>query len=198
MIPHSDADRPPLGPSADVSVTDGPEAESTPGTTVEVWVRSLSDGVQPLLDGTLRRLREADGVEAIDVAVWGRSFDPTGPAAATDPGRALANRLEAFRRWAAENDASFDPFFRPRTVEGLAGEACTRVDLPTVALAEYRDGDLAFVSPCRLGGRYRPVLERAERAERAERLAADDPRTATAVQVAEGVESAGGNRSVRT
>lgn len=191
MTPHSDADQPPLAPPADVSVADGPDAAS--GTTVEVRVRSLSDDVQPLLDETLRRLREADGVDAVRVAVWGRSFDPTGPAAATDPGRALAGRLEAFRRWADENGASFGPFFRPRTVDRLTGETCTRVDLPTVALAEYCDGDLAFVAPCRLGGRYHSVLDRADR------LAAGEPRSATSVDVPERVGPADGNGApVRT
>lgn len=158
------ADQLTLAPPAEVSVADRnvPE-EPGSGPTVELYVRSLSDDVQPLLDETLRRLREAEDVEEVGVTVYGRSFDPTGPAVATEPGRALADRLEAFRRWASENGASFGPFFRARTVERLADETCTRVDLPTVTLAEYRGGELAFVAPCRLGERHHSVLDRARR-----------------------------------
>ncbi|MEF8842938.1 MAG: HTH domain-containing protein [Haloarculaceae archaeon] len=194
MSPRPDSDQPPLAPPTEVSVADhGNAGRSTSGTTVEVCVRSLSDDVQPLLDETLRRLRAADDVEAVGVSVWGRSFDPTGPAAATDPGRALADRLEAFRRWADENGASFGPFFRPHTVGRLTGETCTRVDLPTVVLAEYRDGDLVFVAPCRLDDRHHSVLDRAGR------LAAGESRSAASVDVPERVEPADENgASVRT
>jgi hypothetical protein len=194
MTPRPDADQPPLAPPTEVSIADhGDTGRSTSETTVEVCVRSLSDDVQPLLDETLRRLRAADDVETVEVSVWGRSFDPTGPAAATGPGRALADRLEAFRRWADENGASFGPFFRPNTVCRLTGETCTRVDLPTVVLAEYRDGDLAFVAPCRLGDRYYSVLDRAGR------LAADESRSAARGDVPERVDPADGNGTpVRT
>jgi hypothetical protein len=185
------ADQPPLAPPADASVADGADVAS--GTTVEVPVRSLSEDVQPLLDETLSRLREADAVEEVRVTVWGRSFDPTGAAAATDPGRALAGRLEAFRRWAAENGASFGRFFRPRTVDRLTGDVGTRVDLPTVTLAEYRDGELAFVTPCRLDGRFHTVQGRADR------IAAGESRSAASGDLSDRVDpGAKGGASVRT
>lgn len=187
------ADQPPLAPPADVSVADRsvPE-ESVPGTTVELGVRSLSDEVQPLLDETLRRLRGTDEVDEVGVRVYGRSFDPTGQAAATEPGRALADRLEAFREWARESDASFGPFFRARTVERLVGETCTRVDLPTVTLAEFRGGDLAFVAPCRIGDRHYGVLDRVRG------LAAGEQGVG-AVELPDGIDPAGGDgASVRT
>jgi len=193
MTLHPDADRPLLAPPADVSVADRADADVASGTTVEVCVRSLSEDVQPLLDETLGRLREADAVDEVRVTVWGRSFDPTGAAAATDPGRALAGRLEAFRQWAAENGASFGGFFRPRTVARLTGEAGTRVDLPTVTLAEYRDDELAFVTPCRIDGRFHTVLGRADR------IACGESRSAAAVDLPERVEpDAKGGASVRT
>ncbi len=194
MTPHSTADQRLLAPPTDVSVADSDASEEpVAGKTVEVCVRSLADDVQPLLDETLRRLREADDVEAVGVTVYGRSFDPTGPAAATDPGRALADRIAAFRRWAAENDASFGPFFRAQAVDRLAGGSCTRVDLPTVTLAEYRDGDLAFVTPCWLAGRHHSVLDRANL------LAASEDRSATAVGVPEHVTPGDGTGApVRT
>lgn len=191
MTLHPEADQPQPAPPVDVSVADGADVAS--GTTVEVCVRSLSEDVQPLLDETLRRLREADTVEEVRVTVWGRSFDPTGAAAATDPGRALAGRLEAFRQWAAENGASFGRFFHPQTVDQLTGDAGTRVDLPTVTLAEYRDGELAFVTPCRLDGRFHTVLGRADR------IARGESRSAAAVDLPERVEpDAKGGASVRT
>lgn len=164
MTWQSGADQPPLAPPTEVSVVDRTTPEdSASGTTVELCVRSLSDDVQPLLDETLGQLREAENVDEVEVTVYGRSFDPTGPASVTDQGRALADRIGAFRQWADENDASFGPFFRTRTVERLTGETCVRVDLPTVTLAEYRGGELAFVSPCRLGERHHTVLDRARR-----------------------------------
>ena len=194
MPPHSTADRPTLGPPTDVSAADRSDHDRPAGeTTVEVCVRSLSGDVQPLLDETLRRLEGADDIDRIRVVVWGRSFDPTGPAATTDPGRVLADRLETFRLWAAENGASFGPFFRARTVDRLTGGTSTRIDLPTVSLAEYRDGDLAFVAPCWLDGRYHAVLDRAER------LAAGEPRSATAVEPPDRVDPPGENGTpVRT
>jgi hypothetical protein len=191
MCPQSGSDRPLLAPPTDVSVADPAVAAPSSGTTVELGVRSLSAAVQPLLDETLRSLEGAD-VDRVAVAVWGRSFDPTGPAAATDPGRHLADRLEAFRRWAAENGASFGPFFRTRAVRRLAGGTETRVDLPTVTLAEYRDGVLAFVAPCWLGGRHHTVLDRAER------LAGGDQRAAVSVALPERVEPGGTGARVRT
>jgi hypothetical protein len=193
MPPTPEADQLSLAPPTDVSVADRNAVEEpVAGTAVELCVRSLSEEVQPLLDETLDRLDAAE-VEPVDVVVWGRSFDPTGTAATTDFGRSLADRIETFRRWETENDASFAPFFRARTVDRLTDETCTRVDLPTVTLAEYRDGELAFVAPCRLAGRHYTVLDRAER------LADGEHRSATPVPVPEGVEPGRGNGApVRT
>ena len=172
MTWQSGDNQPPLAPPAEVSVADrGANEEPASGTTVELCVRSLSDEVQPLFGEALRRLRGAEAVDEVAVAVYGRSFDPTGPAAATEPGRALADRLESFREWANENGASFGPFFRARRVERLAGEACTRVELPTVTLAEYREGDLVFVAPCHLDERHYTVLDRVRRLTAGERTA---------------------------
>lgn len=187
MTSHSDADQPLLAPPTDVSVADRDGDDAASRTTVEVYVRSLSEEVQPLLDETLRRLRAAGDVGEVCVVVWGRSFDPTGAAAGTDPGRALADRLRAFRQWAAENGASFGPFFRARTVDRLTGETYTRVDLPTVTLAEYLEGELAFVAPCWLGEHHHTVLDRAER------LAAGESRSATAVEAPDRADPPGEN-----
>jgi hypothetical protein len=179
-------DQPPLAPPAEVSVADrGSPERPASGTTVELCVRSLSDEVQPLFGEALRRLRGAEAVNEVAVAVCGRSFDPTGPAAATEPGRALADRLESFRDWADENGASFGRFFRARTVERLAGEPCTRIELPTVTLAEYREDDLAFVTPCHLGERHYTVLDGVRR------LTADDRTTPAIDRVGERAEPAG-------
>jgi hypothetical protein len=194
MARRSDDERPPLAPPAAVSISDrGVLDDDAPGRTVEVCVRSLSEEAQPLLDDTLRRLRASDEVQEVSVVVWGRSFDPTGPAAATGTGRALADRLETFREWAAVNGVSFGPFFSAHTVERLTGGAYTRVELPTVTLAEYRDDELAFVSPCWMGDRYHGVLDRVGDVE------AGTAGPATAVEPTDSFESTGGHgASIRT
>ena len=186
-------DQPPLAPPTDVSVADRETDVPTSGTAVDLCVRSLSAAVQPLLDETLARLREAEEVARVNVVVVGRSFDPTGAAAATDTGRALADRIESFRAWGRENGASLEPFFEAYTVGQLTGETCTRVDLPTVTLAEYRDDELAFVAPCRLGGTRHTVLDRATR------LAAGEEPSAASVAVPHRIEPTGEDgASVRT
>lgn len=194
MVRRLDDERPPLARPTDVSISDrGATDDSTPGRTVEVCVRSLSDEAQPLLDETLRCLWDSSGVDEVSVVVWGRSFDPTGLAAATGAGRALTDHLETFREWASVNGASFGPFFRAQTVERLTGDAYTRVELPTVALVEYRDDELAFVAPCRIGERYYGVLDRVRS------LAAGTTGHATAVGPPDHVEPSGENgASIRT
>lgn len=63
-------DQPPLAPPAEVSVADcGAPEEPASGTTVELCVRSLSDEVEPLFGETLRRLRGAEAVDEVAVAV---------------------------------------------------------------------------------------------------------------------------------
>lgn len=180
MARRLDDERPPLAPPAEVSISgQGDSDDSVSSRTVEICVRSLSDEVQPLLEETLRLLRETSDVDEVNVVVWGRCFDPTGPAADTTVGRALADRLESFREWAAANGASFGPFFRTRTVRQLTGQTCTRVDLPTVALAEYHDGELAFVAPCRIDDRYHHILDRVRAIVEGEPVstASEEPRT---------------------
>lgn len=194
MARRSDDERPPLAPPAGVSISDrGVLDDDNSSRSVEVCVRSLSEEAQPLLDEALRRLRASDEVQEVSVVVWGRSFDPTGPAAATDTGRALADRLESFREWAAVNGASFGPFFSAHTVERLTGGAYTRVELPTVTLAEYRDGDLAFVSPCWMDDRHHGVLGRVAA------VVAGTAGLTPAVEPADSFESTGGRgASIRT
>ncbi|GAB3022666.1 hypothetical protein GCM10025298_07990 [Natronobiforma cellulositropha] len=66
------------------------------------------------------------------------------------PERESVATLEAFERWAEAADRTLEPCFRTReAVSTITGESTVVCRPPTVALAEYHDGDLAFVAPSR-------------------------------------------------
>ena len=186
----------PLAPPLDVSATD-PHEPTNAGVTVEVGVRSLSDEVRPLLDETLELLetaRRRGVVEELRVAVWGRCFDPTAPAATTPAGRRLAEQVDAFREWAAANGVTFGPYFRTeRLVDHFTDTTPTRIRVPTVTHAEYRGRTLGFVAPCSTGGRYYGVLDRA-----ATLAAGPNGRTGAADRSAPVEPTGGDGASIRT
>jgi hypothetical protein len=118
----------------------------TAAVEVELWVRSLSPETErPRRASAIRRLetlyREGH-VDGFEVSMWGDRVSRSGPDARTDAGRRILDRVTGFENWARANDASLSPFF-DETESSTGGVA-----LPTMALAEYEDGDLRFVAPC--------------------------------------------------
>jgi len=123
-------------------------ATPEPGTeTAVLWVRSLTpDDAGPRRSRAIDRLQRLEASGTLDdgrVRLWGKRVRPNTPEARTEVGRTVLERVELFRDWARNEDRSLRPFVQDRS-RGKEFE----VLLPTMALAEYRDGDLVFVSPC--------------------------------------------------
>ncbi|WP_337652343.1 HTH domain-containing protein [Halomontanus rarus] len=69
--------------------------------------------------------------------------------------------LESFERWADRTGRSLEPCFRTRRAEStITGESTVVCRPPTVALAEYHDGELAHVAPSRVGERVVGIEDR--------------------------------------
>lgn len=123
---------------------------------IEVWIRSFAPSTGAKRDRALKRARQlgARTDASVEIGVWGKSIeriedDSTrrrdGPGVGT-----VRDRVEAFTDWADRAGVSIEPFFNSRRVEStILGESYRIVRLPTVAVAEYRDGDLAHVAPNR-------------------------------------------------
>ncbi|WP_336002138.1 HTH domain-containing protein [Halorientalis halophila] len=156
--------------------------------TVDLHVRSLTPrggpGQQEAVIERLEELVESGHVDEFSLDVWGRQVSLSTAAARTDAGRDVLNRVEAFRDWAAETDRSVDSFFETRRVSStVTDENYVALVLPRVTLAEYRDGDLAYVAPCTDGEDVCTVLDRLDALE-------------TEPTVAEAVEADGRGRLV--
>lgn len=139
------------------------DSDGGDGVRIRLFVRSLGPGEDA---PDLERLRErltalvergrADGYE---VHVWGKHVSPA--AEWTGPGRFVLDAVDEFRAWADREGASLAPFFETETRRStIRGEEQRRIRLPTVALAEYEDGDLRFVAPCVEAGSVRSVEDR--------------------------------------
>lgn len=134
--------------------------------TLELFVRSLaptarSGELETVLD-RLDALVERGVVDDYSVTVWGEEVRADGDAVErTAIGRHVLDSLASFRAWAADNDASVSRFYETRPVErGLLGEEYTVTTLPVVAMAEYGDGDLQYVTPHEMEGTVRTVRDR--------------------------------------
>lgn len=138
--------------------------------TVELYVRSLApraahDHLEELVE-TLDRLETRDRIGDYTVHVWGSRIDRTSAAAGTDAGRFVVERVEAFTDWACEQGLSTGSFFEEESVESsITGEEYTAMTLPTAALADYVDDELAFVAPCSDGDSVCTVRDRLETLE---------------------------------
>jgi len=132
---------------------------------VELHVRSLAPRAgkrqQERVIDRLDRLESAGHVDELSVDVWGRQVELSSAAARTDAGRFVLDRVDAFREWAAETGRSVESFFRTRRVEStITDESYAALVLPSLTLAEYRDGDLAHVAPCTDGDEVTTVADR--------------------------------------
>lgn len=96
---------------------------------------------------------------------WGKAITRDSPLADTAEGRRILGRIEAFENWSAENDVALDPFLTRYDVHSTIRETTQRiVRLPTMALAEYENGSLAYVTP-HAGDEIETVTQRLETLE---------------------------------
>jgi len=116
---------------------------------LEVYLRSLAPcGAIEYQERILRRasdLAASRAVAGVAVYVWSDGVAPGSAAAETPAGRAVLDRVAAVHEWAERTEASVAPFFETQAVHS--------------ALAEFRGGRLAFVSPCLVDGERRTVLD---------------------------------------
>lgn len=130
---------------------------------ITLWIRPSPRAPAPNRERALRLASRLDRAGAVDVEVerWGRVVDRSDALETAFDG--LADTVDAFVRWAERAGRSLDPFFRTRRFEEtLLTDACEIRRLPTVALAEYVDGDLVHVAPSRSADRVVDVVSRLE------------------------------------
>lgn len=136
--------------------------------TVELWVRSLSPrGAGGRRSETLRRLERAEdaGIEGFRVRVWGDRIGRSTPESRSEHGRRILERVAEFEGWATERGLSLSPAFEERSPgsDERTGSDPDRVQvLPEMALAEFRAGELRWVTPCSDGRRTYTVDEHVE------------------------------------
>lgn len=123
------------------------------GVHLELCVRSLTGSADSCrLDGLIdeAEMLVAEGqIDSFDTTVWGDQL-PLDRPPRTESGRALYDLLGEFERWADEGERKIRPFFQSRTIiDELAtpGEKRKVMTLPDIAVAEFRDGALEWVSP---------------------------------------------------
>lgn len=143
-------------------MTDGPNSLS-----VELYVRSLApDGTRPTVESVVDSLQQLDARDAIadfTVHVTGRKVCPDSPTATTEPGAFLLDRVASFENWADRTGRSVsDTFRRLEDAVGIDGSDHSGVAFPTMAMAEYEDGALRFVSPAVEGKAVHTVPDRLE------------------------------------
>lgn len=130
---------------------------------VELFVRSLSPADPSQQRGVVDRLQALDAegrLEDLSILVWGDRIAPD-IARRTANGRQLLDRLRAFQHWERDADAQLPAFDWQHSVTNLATDrSCTVIALPTMALAEYVDGTLSHVAPCRRDGTCYSVADR--------------------------------------
>lgn len=132
---------------------------------VELHVRSLAPRAghrqQERVIDRLEELESNGQVDEFSIDVWGKQVGLSSAAARTDAGRFVLDRVESFREWAAENGCSVESFFETRHVTSqVTDEQYTALVLPSLTLAEYRDGDLSYVAPCSDDGDATTVHDR--------------------------------------
>lgn len=133
--------------------------------SVELFVRSLApDGTRPALESVvdrLHRLESADAIDDIAVHITGRKICPDSPTARTGPGEFLLARVKSFEAWADRTGRSISTAFRrSEDARGIDGSDHSGIAFPTMAMAEYEDGDLRFVSPASEGSTVHAVRDR--------------------------------------
>ncbi|WP_324664003.1 HTH domain-containing protein [Haloarcula sediminis] len=142
----------------------------------ELYVRSLlPEGYSKQQGATLETVGDlvAEGVIGERrVQLCGHQIPVSVDATRTAVGEHLVTRLAAFQEWARRNDCSLAPAMEIHKVDGSLADASYRaLRLPSVLLAEYRDGDLSCVTPHHDGETVRCVEDRLDE------LASGEPAT---------------------
>ena len=131
---------------------------------IELYVRSLAPAEgRKRQEAVVERLRalDADGhIAGVEVVLCADCVWPSLGTAETDVGRRLLRRYDAFREWAEARGRELVGFRRRDADSLLTGTAVTGIVFPRLALAEYRDGDLAFVAPSANGTEQTTVSDR--------------------------------------
>lgn len=129
--------------------------ESPPdsGHCVELYVRSFapgsSHGLQDAVVGRLQELVESGRLDGMRLHVWGDSISPESAAASTAAGQFVLDRVSTFVAWARANGFTPRSCLRATDVcSTLADVEYTAIRFPQILLAEFRGGELLFLSPC--------------------------------------------------
>lgn len=134
-----------------------------PPAACELLVRSLTPAGSPDAVYTVRDRLKACGYEDIPIHVLGNRVLVAEQSHAGELPPAINDLLTAIQNWEASTAYSLEPFFTPETIHAeVIGFTRERLVVPTVALLEWTDGTLEFVSPCRHDERRISVIDRIE------------------------------------
>ncbi|WP_276254433.1 HTH domain-containing protein [Halomontanus rarus] len=152
--------------------------------TLELWIRSIAPTVRTArrdrIVDRVQQLADRDVVDAFECNGWAGmverddagvesdgegededEYEDEGGRVSQHPNQPLRAILESFERWADRTGRSLEPCFRTRRAESaITGESTVVCRPPTVALAEYHDGELAHVAPSRVGERVVGIEDR--------------------------------------
>lgn len=120
--------------------------------TVDLFVRSLAPiqgrERQEALLGRLEQLTTDGQVDEFSVHVWGDAVATDSALAKTDAGKGVRTLVASFRQWALAENVSVEQFFEKREVSSsMTGDSYSALTLPSVAIAEYEDGELVGMGP---------------------------------------------------
>lgn len=131
---------------------------------VELYVRSLAaTPSQTNHEAVIDRLEQFVDEGIVDeytVQIWGKKVAMESPAAQTETGQFIHERLKKFRHWASVNQLSITSFFERQDVESsITGEQYTAIVLPTLTLAEFDGDSLRGMAPCTDGDTVYTVFD---------------------------------------
>lgn len=143
--------------NADVSTLDPTETYR-----VELYLRSLAPtGAYERQEAVLDRLEclaERGRVESVSSTVWGDRIRQRADLR-DEAGHAILDDVDRLRAWAADHDASLDPFFEEREGNSLVESAHTVLIPPVLCLAIRDDEGLRGVFPCATDGETYTVAD---------------------------------------
>jgi hypothetical protein len=124
----------------------------TGGKWLELWVKGDPDAtdrcVDPLVD-RLERIEASGVVDGVKLRNWGHQLDWSSPTGTHTNRATVRDRVGAAMRWAIHEGVEV-PFKAPVPAGyGRMGPEYDELDLPDLALFEFRDGDLVRVTPNR-------------------------------------------------